>query len=73
MITVEKTVQQIHITISKDAMPEEELNAFIDSLRLEEIAQRSRLSEQDADRIADDLKAQWWSQNIQRFIPPNEP
>jgi hypothetical protein len=39
---------------------------------LEELAQRSRLTEADADRLADELKAEWWTANKDRFIPANE-
>jgi hypothetical protein len=40
--------------------------------RLEEIAQRSQLTEADADRLADELKAEWWAANKDRFIPANQ-
>jgi hypothetical protein len=40
--------------------------------RLEEIAQRSQLTEADADRLADELKAEWWTANKDRFIPANQ-
>lgn len=72
MITVEKTNTDVRVTIPKDAVPPEQLNAFLGWLRLEEIAQRSRLTEADANRLAEDIKADWWAANKDRFIPPNE-
>ena len=72
MITVEKTNTDVRVTIPKDAVPPEQLNAFLDWLRLEEIAQRSRLTEVDANRLAEDIKADWWAANKNRFIPPSE-
>ena len=72
MITVEKTGADVRVTIPKDAMPPEQLNAFLDWLRLEEIVQRSRLTEEVANRIANDIKAEWWASNKNRFIPPDE-
>ena len=72
MITVEKTDTDVRVTIPKDAVPPKQLNAFLDWLRLEEIAQRSRLTEEQADRIADEIKAEWWAANKDRFIPPGE-
>ena len=71
MITVEKTNTDFRVTIPKDAVPPEQLNAFLDWLRLEEIAQRSRLSEADADCLAEEIKADSWAANKDRFIPPN--
>lgn len=72
MITVERTETDVRVTIPKNAVPPKQLNAFLDWLRLEEIAQRSGLSEEDADRIADEIKAEWWTANKDRFIPPHE-
>ncbi|MSU59188.1 MAG: hypothetical protein EXS35_13650 [Pedosphaera sp.] len=72
MITVDKTESDVRVTIPKNAVPPEQLNAFLDWLRLEEIAQRSRLSEADADRLADEIKSEWWAANKEKFIPPGE-
>ena len=57
MITVEKTPTDVRVTIPKDAVPPERLDAFLDWLRLEEITQRSRLPEEQADRLAEEIKA----------------
>ena len=72
MITVEKTNTDVRVTIPHDAVPPKQLNAFLDWLRLEEIAQRSGLSEAEADRIADKIKSEWWAANKNKFIPPSE-
>jgi len=72
MILVEKTGSDVRVTIPKDAVPPKQLNAFLDWLRLEEIAQRSGLTEAEADRIADGIKAEWWAANKEKFIPPRE-
>ncbi len=71
MITVESTGTGLRVTIPKNAVPPEQLNAFLDWLRLEEIVQRSRLTEDDAGRIAEDIKAEWWAANKDRFVPPD--
>ena len=72
MIMVEKTDTDVRVTIPKEAMPPKQLNAFLDWLRLEEIAQRSDLSEEEADRIAEGIKAEWWAANKEKLIPPSE-
>ena len=69
MITVETTDADLRVTIPKDAVPPKRLNALLDWLRLEEIAQRSHLTEADANRIADELKACWWAANKDKFVP----
>jgi hypothetical protein len=72
MITVEQTDKDLRVTIPKDSVPPKRLNAFLDWLRLEEITQRSRLTQEEADRIADDINAEWWAANKDRSIPPGE-
>lgn len=72
MITVEKTTTELRVTIPNDAVPPKRLNALLDWLRLEELVQHSRLTETEADRIADEIKVGWWAANKNRFIPANE-
>jgi hypothetical protein len=38
----------------------------------EEIAQRSRLTEKEADHLAEATKADWWTANKEKFVPPSE-
>jgi hypothetical protein len=73
MITVETTPTDLRVTIPKDAVPLKRLNALLDWLRLEEIVQRSRLTESEADRMADEIKAGWWAANKDRFLSAREP
>jgi hypothetical protein len=72
MITVEATDAGMRVTIPKDEVPPERVNSFVDWLRLEAVARRSGLSEAEADRLAEDLKVDWWTKNKGRFIPPAE-
>ena len=68
MITVENTEAGVRVTIPKDDVPAPRLNAFLDWLRLESIAAKSRLTEAEADRLAEQAKADWWAANKARFI-----
>ncbi len=68
MIIVESTDTDLRVTIPKDAMPSERFNAFVDWLRMEEIVHHSRISEAEADRIAETMKADWWRENKARFV-----
>lgn len=71
MITVETTDTSIRVTIPKDEVPAERLDSFLDWLRLEGLARRSNLSEEEAGRLADEIKAGWWAANKNRFIKPS--
>jgi hypothetical protein len=72
MITVETTDADLRVTIPRGAVPAKRLNALLDWLRFEEIAQRSKLTEADADKLAEELKAGWWAANKNRFIPADQ-
>jgi hypothetical protein len=71
MITVETTDTDVRVLIPpKNILSPEQLTAFLDWLRLEEIAQRSRLEEEQADSLAEKIKADWWAANkISLFRP----
>lgn len=72
MITVETTDAAVRVTIPKNSMPAKQLNAFLDWLRLEEIVQHSRLTQEGANELADEIKTEWWKANKDKFIPPDE-
>ena len=70
MITVETTDASVCVTIPKSEVPTDRLNWFVDALRLEAIARKSHLSEDEASHLADEIKAGWWVANRHRFIKP---
>jgi len=39
---------------------------------LAEIAASSRMTEAQADTLADEIKGRWWMENRRRFLPPEE-
>ena len=59
MITVETTDAAARVTVPKDEVPVERLNAFLDWLRLESLARQSHLNEDEANRLAEEVKADW--------------
>ncbi len=69
MIAVKADKDRVEITIPTDGMTPEEVNDFISWLRVESIVQRSKLTEQAAWQLAEDIKADWWEKNKHRFIP----
>ncbi len=72
MITVETTDATVRVTIPINEVPTERVNWFIDSLRLEAIAGKSNLSEDEASHLADEIKTGWWAANRHRFIKAAE-
>jgi hypothetical protein len=70
MITVETTDSTVRVIIPKSEVPADRLNWFVDALRLEAIARKSHLTEDEASRLADEIKAGWWAANRDRFTKP---
>jgi hypothetical protein len=48
-------------------MSAESVRAFLDWLRVEAAARRSRLTDEAAWKLSEDIKSSWWSQNQSRF------
>ncbi len=70
MIAVETTETAIRVSIPTDGMPAEAVNAFVDWLRVEAAARRSRLTECEAWKLAEEIKSDWWSRSQAR-LPAN--
>jgi hypothetical protein len=70
VITVQTTEADVRVTIPKGDVPLGRLNAFLECLRLESILCRSSLTEEEAGRLAEEIKAGWWAANRDRFIRP---
>jgi hypothetical protein len=73
MITVETTAESTRLTIPRDDVPPDRLGPLLDWLRLEAVARRSQLSEAAADRLAEQMKADWWAGNRDRFTKAGRP
>lgn len=70
MITVEANQDEIRVHIPTRDMPAEATNAFVDWLRVETAARRSRLTDAAAKALAEDINADWWARNQARFAAP---
>jgi hypothetical protein len=67
MITVEANQDEIRVRIPTRDMPADATHVFVDWLRVEAAARRSRLTDTAARRLADDINADWWARNQGRF------
>ncbi len=72
MITVETTAETTRLTIPKDDVPPDRLRPLLDWLRMETAARRSQVSEAEADRLAEEMKTEWWAENKDRFTKPGQ-
>lgn len=67
MVAVEADRNQIRVTIPTEGMSPEDVSAFVAWLRLESTARRSKLSPDEAWRLSEDVKSDWWKANQDRF------
>jgi hypothetical protein len=67
MIAVKADKDHVEISISTEGMTPEEINDFVSWLRVESVARRSKLTEEDAWKLSEEMKAGWWSANQHRF------
>lgn len=72
MIMVETTAESTRLTIPKDDVPPDRLRPLLDWLRWEAVARRSQLTDAEADRLAEEMKADWWTRNKDRFTKPGQ-
>ena len=68
MVAVETDGHEIRVSIPTDGMSPEAVSAFVKWLRVELIARRSRLTDEAAWQISEDIKSDWWARNKVRFI-----
>jgi len=64
---IERTSNQIVIKVSQkvDTFGFQRIMDYLDYL---EITSKSKATQDDADRLADELNENWWSKNRKRFI-----
>lgn len=69
MIVVTAENGRLQVTIPTAGMTPGEVNDFVSWLRVESVVHRSRLTEDAAGKLSENLKAGWWQANEQRFTP----
>jgi len=67
MIDVKADKNVVRLTFPTDGMSVDQVNDFVNWLRVESIARRSKLTEKVAWQLSEEIKADWWEKNKQRF------
>jgi len=71
MFTVESTPEIIHLHIPRNEVSDARLAQLLRGLRLEGAVAGSQLTDAAAGAMAEEMKADWWTCNESRFIPPS--
>lgn len=59
---------RIVFSFPEEALPHSEQVSFVAFVKAEWTPRQSHLTQQDADRLADEVDASWWSKNKQRIL-----
>lgn len=70
-IKLDTSDSQFIISVDKDLIDKDALLALIDNLRLEHLVRKMDLGE-DIEALGEEIKANWWESNQDRFIPKHE-
>ena len=68
MIAVKADKDRVEVTIPTGDMTPEEVSDLVAWLRLENIVRRSKLTQEEAWRISEEIKSNWWQANQHRFL-----
>ena len=72
MIAVKAEKDRLEISIPTEGMSPEEVSDFVSWLRVESIARRSKLTPDEAWKLSEEIKSDWWQANEQRFRSQGE-
>lgn len=67
MVDVKAENGVVRLTFPTEGMSPEEVNDFVNWLRAEGIVSRSKLTEEAAWKLSEEIKSGWWENNKQRF------
>ena len=70
MIAVRVDKDHVQVSIPTEGMTPEEINRFVSWLRVESVLCRSRLTDEAAWKLSEEIKSDWWDQNKDQFTAP---
>jgi len=68
MLTYQTTNEVVNLTFSKEFLSVPELVRLIETLRVKELISKSQVTSGDAMTLDEELKANWWDENKNRFL-----
>lgn len=68
MIEIKKEKKQYQVSFPESLVDQNYVEKFLDYLRYAEISSESKLSEEDAMQLSDELKSLWWQENKDHIL-----
>ena len=72
MITIESTEKEIRVSIPRDEVDPVQLERMLRPFRFENALAASRMTDEEADCLAEEMKDKWWAENKHRFLPSDQ-
>lgn len=64
---VESVNNEIKLTFSKNALDITEIQSFIDYEKFREISALSKATQEEANKLAEEINQSWWDKNKHKF------
>jgi hypothetical protein len=68
MLEVQVKGDRVNVAFSRDLVSDKDLMDFIEKVRLKNLIAKSELTEEDAARLDQELKSEWWKRNRERLL-----
>ncbi len=73
MITIESTEDEVLVSIPRGEVDPVRLEQLLRPFLLEAALSGSRLRDEEAEAMAEEMKESWWRENRSRFLPGEFP
>jgi hypothetical protein len=68
MFNYQTTNTTVNLSFSKEFLSSSEVVKFIETLRIKELLSKSQLTTEDALKLDEEIKEEWWQKNQARFL-----
>lgn len=68
MLEVQRKGEKILIAVDQDMISNDYFLKFMERMELEELAKKSKLTEEDATSISESMKEDWWQKNKKQLL-----
>lgn len=64
---IERSNNEIKFTIPDNIVGIDEIQSFIDYIRIKEISSKSKGTDSDVNNLSDEINQSWWKKNKSKF------
>ena len=68
MLDIQVKNDNVHIVFSRNLIKDNDLMELIERIKVKQLISQSQLIEDDAIKLDEELKANWWENNREKFL-----